>query len=88
MHPNPFRIAALLGLLFLPSVLSHHLVAEIHIDSIPQGPGTCMRVPPNTNPMTNIYSADMACNVGGGNSVALTCHAKGPSPAHPTPPAF
>lgn len=36
-----------------------------------------MRVPPTTAPVTDIWSAAMACNVGGNNGVQRVCEANG-----------
>jgi hypothetical protein len=47
--------------------------------AVNQGAGTCMRIPRNTDPVTNVYSEDMACNVGRNKQEAITCAANGMS---------
>lgn len=70
----------LLPLLGATTTLAHHLLAEILIDGAAQGLGTCLRVPPNTNPLTDVTSQDMACNVAGSNKQSITCAANGIPP--------
>lgn len=73
-----------LGLLGATAVKAHHLISEISIDGIAMGAGSCLRVPPNTNPMTDVMHNDMACNVGGHGKKALTCQANGESSSFPS----
>lgn len=75
MMISAIKAIALLGLVVTSS--AHHMVSNIWIDGVNQGAGTCMRVPPNTNPLNDIASSNMACNVGGADAVAFTCPAKG-----------
>lgn len=49
------------------------MITNIYIGGINQGDGTCVRVPPNTNPVTNVNSNDMACNVGGEKALDKFC---------------
>lgn len=74
---SAIKTVALLGLVATSS--AHHIVSNIWIDGVNQGAGTCMRVPPSTDPLKNIASSNMACNVGGADAVAFTCAAKGMS---------
>jgi len=43
-------------------VSAHYMVTNMFINGVDQGPGKCMRIPPNTNPVTNINSNDMSCS--------------------------
>jgi len=49
------------------------MVTNMYINGVDQGPGKCLRIPPNTDPVTDITSTDMACNVGGTKPVARVC---------------
>lgn len=42
------------------------MLTNIHIGGVDQGDGNSIRIPQNTNPVVNIQSPEMACNVGGG----------------------
>lgn len=63
----------LLFLLGLSLCNAHHMITNIYIGDVDQGDGTCVRVPPNTNPVTDVKSNDMACNVGGEKSLDRFC---------------
>lgn len=52
-------------------------MANFYIDGVDQGAGTCLRVPPTTNPLTDISSSTIVCNVGGEKAVDITCAANG-----------
>jgi hypothetical protein len=74
----------MIGLSLLALLLSglracngHHTVSEIFIDGVNKGLGTCIRVAPNVNPMTDISSPNMACNLNGATQVDFTCPANG-----------
>lgn len=54
-------------------VSAHYMVTNMFINGVDQGPGKCMRIPPNTNPVTDINSNDMSCNVNGATPVARVC---------------
>jgi len=69
------KITAILSLLAAGTAFGHHMVSNIFIDGIDQGPGTCLRPPPNTNPFKDLESPQIACNVGGDKQVAITCPA-------------
>jgi hypothetical protein len=75
MLPTPFKFAVILGL--VAGSTAHHIVSNIYIDGVDQGAGTCLRIPPDTGPVNDIHSPDMACNVGGASPVAFTCAANG-----------
>jgi cellulase len=70
----------LLALMGAGSAVAHHVVSNIWIDGVNQGPGTCMRLPLNTSPVKDVNSAEMACNVNGGKQVGITCAANGTAP--------
>ena len=76
--------SALAVLLLASPALAHHLVAEIHIDGAAQGPGKCVRLPPNTNFMLDAKAPDMACGIDGSRPVDITCAANGSSPLPPS----
>ncbi|KAL7270507.1 hypothetical protein RUND412_006784 [Rhizina undulata] len=56
-------------------VHGHHMFTTLSINGVDQGDGTCIRVPPSTDPVTDVASEDMVCNVNGGNGVARICSA-------------
>ncbi|CCX04393.1 family 61 glycoside hydrolase [Pyronema domesticum] len=68
-------LTLLIPILGAGSALAHHMATNIWIDGVNQGAGTCMRIPRNTDPVTNVYSEDMACNVGRNKQEAITCAA-------------
>lgn len=49
------------------------MITNVRIGGVDQGDGTCVRVPPNTDPVTDVKSDDMACNVGGEKSLGKFC---------------
>ncbi|KAA8904673.1 family 61 glycoside hydrolase [Sphaerosporella brunnea] len=57
------------------SAVAHHVVTNIWVDGVDQGPGTCMRLPLNTSPILDVNSQEMACNVNGGIQAGITCAA-------------
>ena len=74
------KISAVLPFFFVGVAFGHHVVSNIFIDDVDQGQGTCLRPPPNTNPLEDLKSPQIACNVGGDKQVALTCPANGTPP--------
>lgn len=52
---------------------AHHMVTNFYVGGVNQGDGVYIRVPPNTNPITNPKSNDMACNVGGEKPLGRFC---------------
>ncbi|KAF8466216.1 family 61 glycoside hydrolase [Kalaharituber pfeilii] len=52
---------------------AHHMITNMIINGVDQGMGKCLRNAPNTNPVVDINSSDMACNVGGTKGVARVC---------------
>lgn len=53
----------------MSSTNAHHMLTNIIVGGVDQGDGNSMRVPPNTDPVVNVQSTDMACNVNGLNPV-------------------
>lgn len=41
------------------------MITNIYVNGVDQGIGSCIRIPPTTGPVVNVWSDDMACNVGG-----------------------
>ncbi|KAF2741953.1 carbohydrate-binding module family 1 protein [Sporormia fimetaria CBS 119925] len=72
---------ALAAASFLQSVASHATVYNILVNDVNQGLGNSasgyIRTPPNNNPVTNVASSDMTCNVNGGNAAAKYVNVKG-----------
>ncbi|KAF8417973.1 family 61 glycoside hydrolase [Tirmania nivea] len=54
-------------------VSAHSMVTNMIINGVDQGPGKCMRIPPNTDPVIDMRSNDMSCNVNGEIPVARAC---------------
>jgi cellulase len=68
MHFSTFlQVLGFLGL--MSSTNAHHMLTNIIIGGVDQGDGNSMRIPPNTDPVVNVQSTDMTCNVGGLKSV-------------------
>jgi len=54
---------------------AHHVITNIIVGSHGYELGRCMRMPKNTDPLTDINSKDMACNINGDKGVARMCEA-------------
>jgi len=70
-----FFSASLAVLALASSTAAHHMITNILINGEEMPLGKCMRIPPTTSPVTDIYSDAMACNVGGNNGVQRVCEA-------------
>jgi hypothetical protein len=75
------KITAVLSFFAAGLAFGHHMISNIFIDGVNQGQGSCLRLPPNTNPLKDLKSTQIACNVGGDKKVALTCLATGTPPS-------
>lgn len=63
-----------LAALFANSAIAHTTIQYfINDDTGADGSQTCVRQPPNNNPVQDVTSADMACNVGGTTAAADKC---------------
>jgi len=60
-------------LLLVNSVHGHYMITNVAFDGVDQGAGTCLRIPPNTDPFTDVASDNMACNIDGATHVDRTC---------------
>ncbi|KAH8833434.1 glycoside hydrolase [Flagelloscypha sp. PMI_526] len=51
---------------------AHHTMQYVWINGVDQGKNVGIRIPPNNNPVTDVTSTDITCNVGGtsGSSVS------------------
>lgn len=58
-----------------------HLILNICYSQVDQGQNTYLRIPPNNNPVTDVTSTDLTCNVGGltGSGVSTASIAAGAS---------
>lgn len=61
------------------SVAAHQMVTSISVSGNSFGDGTCVRVPPNTDPLLSLTDNSIVCNVGGGKAVGRTCDVDGTS---------
>ena len=59
-----FIVTALGILASATSVIAHALWQEMWVNGEDQA-GTCVRLPPITNPVNDVTSTDIRCNVGG-----------------------
>lgn len=64
MHLFTF-LQALVFLKLMSGTNAHHILANVIIGGVDQGAGNSIRIPPNTDPVVNVKSTDMTCNVGG-----------------------
>ncbi|MCJ1440873.1 MAG: hypothetical protein MMC23_001359 [Stictis urceolatum] len=65
-------------LLFAVGALAHQNFHQFWVNGVSPGYQTCIRMPPSNNPVTNVQSNDITCNVNGNivpSSVAV-CSAK------------
>ncbi|KAF2497544.1 beta-1,4-endoglucanase [Lophium mytilinum] len=54
------------------SITAHSTWQELWVGSTDEA-GTCVRLPPNNNPVTDVTSNDLRCNVGGTTGVSGVC---------------
>ncbi|CCO26437.1 putative endo-beta-1,4-glucanase D OS=Aspergillus niger (strain CBS 513,88 / FGSC A1513) GN=eglD PE=3 SV=1 [Rhizoctonia solani AG-1 IB] len=54
-----------LALAAAPSVLGHFTMQYLWVNGVDQGQNTYLRVPPSNNPVTDVTSNDIRCNVNG-----------------------
>jgi len=66
------------------SVAAHQMATSISVSGKSFGDGTCVRVPPNTDPLESLADKSIVCNVGGDKAVGRICDVDGASP----PPLF
>jgi len=64
-------LSVLNTLLAVGTVTAHNTMQYIFVNG--QENTQCIRKPPNNNPVTNVQSQDMACNVNGANPASQTC---------------
>ncbi|KAL1672513.1 glycoside hydrolase [Schizophyllum commune] len=57
--------AALVALACAAAAQAHFTMQYIWVNGEDQGQNTALRVPPNNNPVTDVTSTDLTCNVGG-----------------------
>ncbi|PWW79974.1 Lytic polysaccharide monooxygenase [Tuber magnatum] len=55
------------------SAAAHQLISSISVSGRSFGDGTCLRVPPNTNPLVSLADRSIVCNVGGDRAVGRIC---------------
>lgn len=60
------------------SATAHSTFQQLWVDGVDKE-GTCIRMPPSNSPVTDVTSADIACNVGGSTGVAGLCSVAGTS---------
>jgi len=65
-----FTLLALLG--SASTVLGHATWQDLWVNGVDQT-GTCVRAPPSNNPVTDVTSNDLRCNVNGAQGVAGVC---------------
>ncbi|KAI0403464.1 fungal cellulose binding domain-containing protein [Xylaria palmicola] len=53
----------------------HSIFQDLWVDGVDYG-SQCIRMPANNNPVTNVNSADIRCNVGGTRGVSAKCPVK------------
>ena len=56
--------------------LGHATFQQLWIDGVDQD-SVCARLPPNNNPVENVASNDLRCNVGGATGVPGVCTISG-----------
>jgi len=66
---------ATLAAVVVQEVASHATFQELWINGVDYG-GQCVRLPPNNNPVTNVQSTDIRCNVNGLSGVSGKCSVK------------
>ncbi|KAI1275842.1 fungal cellulose binding domain-containing protein [Xylaria sp. FL0933] len=54
---------------------AHSIFQQLWVDGVDYG-SQCVRMPPNNNPVTNVNSNDIRCNVGGTKGVGAKCPVK------------
>ncbi|KAF9000239.1 glycoside hydrolase [Cyathus striatus] len=66
------RIALISFLAFVATVHAHFTLQYIWVNGADQGQNNYLRIPPNNNPVTDVTSTDLTCNVNGlsGSSVS------------------
>ncbi|RPA89168.1 family 61 glycoside hydrolase [Choiromyces venosus 120613-1] len=55
------------------SAVAHHMFTGMSVSGRPFGDGTCIRVPPNTNPLVSLSDKSITCNINGDKAVARIC---------------
>ncbi|TAQ87558.1 hypothetical protein B7494_g4133 [Chlorociboria aeruginascens] len=69
-----------LTLAAVQTAIAHTIFTTLYVDDVDQGDGTCIRMPLNpstaTDPINDLTSTDMACNVDGTTGVARVCPTK------------
>jgi lytic cellulose monooxygenase (C1-hydroxylating) len=59
------------------TVAAHATFQELWVDGVDKA-ASCVRTPPNNNPVQNVQSTDMRCNVNGGKGISgATCTVEG-----------
>ncbi|RPA77099.1 hypothetical protein BJ508DRAFT_364696 [Ascobolus immersus RN42] len=69
-----FGILPLFGLV-APS-LGHYVISNFIVNGKESPMGRCMRMPESTDPLKDLYSSNMACNINGDKGVARVCDIK------------
>jgi lytic cellulose monooxygenase (C1-hydroxylating) len=62
------------------TVSAHATFQDLWVDGVDKV-STCVRLPPNNNPVTDVSSTDIRCNVGGTTGVSGVCTVEGKGPA-------
>ncbi|GAB1520025.1 hypothetical protein RhiTH_003098 [Rhizoctonia solani] len=73
-----------LALAVAPSVLGHFTMQYLWVNGVDQGQNTYLRVPPSNNPVTDVTSTDIRCNVNGLTGSATGTKANVPAGANIT----
>ncbi|CUS14475.1 unnamed protein product [Tuber aestivum] len=55
------------------SAAAHHLISSMSVSGRSFGDGTCLRVPPNTDPLLSLTDKSIVCNIGGDRAVGRIC---------------